>query len=97
MSPTCERSSWVGWTTSLVSVELALPAGAAPPTDPLPARERPTRARSVLLGYLVVLSFLTYLDRACLASIKPQLIEELHLSMDQMSAIFSCRPGGGPA
>ena len=55
----------------------------------LSAGERPTRARRVLLGYLAVLAFLTYLDRACLASIKPLLTEELHLSMNQMSAIFS--------
>lgn len=55
----------------------------------LPVAARPTRTRRVVLGYLVALAFLTYLDRACLASIKPALIADLHLTMDQMSAIFS--------
>jgi MFS family permease len=49
----------------------------------------PSRVRRRVLGFLLVLAFLTYLDRACMASIKPYLVDDLHLSMTEMSAIFS--------
>lgn len=49
----------------------------------------PTRARRMVLGFLVVLAFLSYLDRACMAHIKPFVMADLHLTMMQMSAIFS--------
>ncbi|MBA3937548.1 MAG: MFS transporter [Planctomycetes bacterium] len=49
----------------------------------------PTRARRRVLGYLGALAFLTYLDRACLAAIKPAVMDDLHLTMDQMSMVFS--------
>ena len=36
------------------------------------APARPTRVRRTVLGFLMALAFLTYLDRACLAYIKPR-------------------------
>jgi ACS family glucarate transporter-like MFS transporter len=50
---------------------------------------RPTRVRRTVLGLLMALAFLTYLDRACMAYIKPQLMEDFHLTMEQMGVIFS--------
>lgn len=50
---------------------------------------RPTRVRRRVLGFLLALAFLTYLDRACLAYIKPAIVADLHLSMTEVSAIFS--------
>jgi len=50
---------------------------------------RPTTIRHRVLGFLVVLAFMTYLDRACMASIKPAVMADLSLSMNQMGAIFS--------
>ncbi len=49
----------------------------------------PTRVRRTVLGYLMALAFLTYLDRACLAYIKPHLMDDFHLTMDEMGVIFS--------
>ncbi len=53
------------------------------------AGARPTRVRRTVLGYLMALAFLTYLDRACMAYIKPYLMDDFHLTMDEMSIIFS--------
>jgi MFS transporter, ACS family, glucarate transporter len=49
----------------------------------------PTRVRRTVLGFLMALAFLTYLDRACMAYIKPYLMDDFHLTMDEMSVIFS--------
>jgi ACS family glucarate transporter-like MFS transporter len=49
----------------------------------------PTQVRRTVLGFLMALAFLTYLDRACMAYIKPYLMDDFQLSMGQMSVIFS--------
>jgi MFS family permease len=53
------------------------------------ANDGPTRVRRTVLRYLMALAFLTYLDRACMAYIKPYLMDDFQLSMGQMSVIFS--------
>jgi len=50
---------------------------------------RATRVRRTVLAFLMALAFLTYLDRACMAYIKPYLMDEFQLTMGQMSVIFS--------
>ncbi len=58
-------------------------------TTPATIVAAPTRARHRVMAYLAGLAFLTYLDRACLASIKPLVMDDLHLSMDQINMVFS--------
>ncbi|HEY5313834.1 MAG TPA: MFS transporter [Pirellulales bacterium] len=49
----------------------------------------PTRVRYRVVSLAVLLAMLTYLDRACIAKLAPYIMEELALSKDQMSYVFS--------
>ena len=50
---------------------------------------RATGVRHVVLGMLLLLSIITYLDRVCINSAAPAMREELGLSTEQMGAIFA--------
>lgn len=56
--------------------------------NPAPA-SRPTRARYVVVAFCVGLAVVTYLDRACLATLAPNIMRDLSLSKEQMSAVYS--------
>jgi MFS family permease len=56
--------------------------------NPVPA-PRPTRARYVVVAFCVGLAVVTYLDRACLATLAPHIMRDLSLSKEQMSAVYS--------
>jgi MFS family permease len=45
--------------------------------------------RSKVLGFAFTLSVITYLDRVCISTAAPYIIEELGLTMLQMSVVFS--------
>jgi ACS family glucarate transporter-like MFS transporter len=47
----------------------------------------PVRAR--VLGFAFLLAVVTYLDRVCISAAAPSIMEELHLSVLQMSLVFS--------
>src|SRR4029077_1036051 len=48
-----------------------------------------TRVRTRVLGFAFLLAVITYLDRICISAAAPFIMEDLHLSMVQMSAVFS--------
>lgn len=50
---------------------------------------RPTRIRYRVVGFMLVLGAVTYLDRACIATLSPEIRRDLGLSKDQMSWIYS--------
>ena len=54
-----------------------------------PGSVRPTRTRFVVVGFCVGLAVVTYLDRACIATLAPNIMRDLGLSKDQMSVIYS--------
>ena len=57
---------------------------------PLPAAVvRPSRVRHGVVAFTVSLAMVTYLDRACLGTLAPQVSGDLGLSKDQMSWVFS--------
>jgi MFS family permease len=47
----------------------------------------PVRAR--VLGFAFLLAVVTYLDRVCISAAAPSIMKELHLSVLQMSVVFS--------
>ena len=47
------------------------------------------RARGRVLTFAFLLAVITYLDRICISAAAPFIMEDLHLSMVQMSAVFS--------
>jgi len=47
------------------------------------------RARGRVLVFAFLLAVITYLDRICISAAAPFIMEDLHLSMVQMSAVFS--------
>ena len=51
--------------------------------------ERPTRVRFGVVGFCVALAVVTYLDRACMATLAPDIMRDLGLSKNQMSVIYS--------
>ena len=59
--------------------------------NPIPSipSSRPTRVRYGVVGFCVGLAVVTYLDRACLATLAPDIMRDLGLSKNQMSAIYS--------
>ena len=59
--------------------------------NPIPSTpaSRPTRTRFVVVGFCVALAVVTYLDRACIATLAPDIMRDLGLSKSQMSAIYS--------
>jgi sugar phosphate permease len=50
---------------------------------------RPTRARYGVVTLLVSLAMVTYLDRACIATLAPDIMRDLSLSKEQMSWVYS--------
>ena len=50
---------------------------------------RPTRVRFIVVGFAVALAAVTYLDRACIATLAPDIMRDLGLSKNQMSWVFS--------
>jgi len=50
---------------------------------------RPTRVRHQVVGLAVLLAMVTYLDRACIATLAPDIMKSLRLSKDQMSYVYS--------
>ena len=50
---------------------------------------QPTRIRYQVVGLAVLLAMVTYLDRACLGKLAPEIMRDLDLSLVQMSTVFS--------
>jgi ACS family glucarate transporter-like MFS transporter len=50
---------------------------------------RPTRVRTRVLGFAFLLAVVTYLDRVCISAAAPYIMDDLHLSVLQMSVVFS--------
>src|SRR5947207_7716835 len=48
-----------------------------------------TRVRGRVLAFAFLLAVVTYLDRICISAAAPFIMEELHLSILQMSVVFS--------
>jgi len=48
-----------------------------------------TRVRTRVLAFAFLLAVVTYLDRICISAAAPFIMEDLHLSILQMSAVFS--------
>ena len=48
----------------------------------------PSRARYLVVALGVLLAMITYLDRACIATLAPDIQKELSLTKDQMSYVF---------
>lgn len=64
------------------------------PPDPLsstlPSRSvRATRVRYAVVAMAVLLAMVTYLDRACIATLAPGIMLDLNLTKDQMSVIYA--------
>jgi MFS family permease len=53
------------------------------------ATDRPTRVRFIVVGFAVALAGVTYLDRACIATLAKDIMRDLELSKEQMSWVFS--------
>ena len=49
----------------------------------------PTRVRYTVVGLMIALAMVTYLDRACIGKLAPDISRDLHLSKEQMSVVFS--------
>src|SRR6266699_6525157 len=47
------------------------------------------RVRERVLAFAFLLAVVTYLDRVCIAAAAPFIMEDLHLSVLQMSVVFS--------
>ena len=50
---------------------------------------RPSRARHRVVALCVGLAVVTYLDRACIATLAPDIMREFSLTKDQMSVVYS--------
>jgi ACS family glucarate transporter-like MFS transporter len=50
---------------------------------------RASRARGRVLAFAFLLAVVTYLDRICISAAAPFMMEDLHLTVLQMSAVFS--------
>jgi ACS family glucarate transporter-like MFS transporter len=48
-----------------------------------------TRARVTVLWFVFLLAFVTYLDRVCISAAAPYIIDELHLTTQQMGVVLS--------
>ena len=55
----------------------------------LPSMPPTTRVRTRVLAFAFLLAVVTYLDRICISAAAPFIMEDLHLTMLQMSAVFS--------
>src|SRR5258706_15254142 len=63
------------------------PSGAGAPSDSV--MTRPTGARRRVLIFAFFLAVVTYLDRICISAAAPFIMADLHLTVLQMSAVFS--------
>ena len=52
-------------------------------------KSRPTRVRFGVVGFVVALAMVTYLDRVCISTLSGQIMRDLSLSEHQMSWVFS--------
>lgn len=48
-----------------------------------------SRTRFIVVGFAVLLAMVTYLDRACIATLAPDIMRDLNLSKTQMSWVYS--------
>src|ERR671923_2056621 len=48
-----------------------------------------SRVRGTVLVFAFLLAVVTYLDRICISAAAPYIMEDLHLSVVQMSVVFS--------
>lgn len=60
----------------------------APSLSPL-SSPQPTAVRHRVLGLAIALAMVTYLDRACIGTLAPYISQDLALSKEQMSWVFS--------
>ncbi|HTO02420.1 MAG TPA: MFS transporter [Opitutus sp.] len=58
-------------------------------SPPFSAAVRPTRVRYRVVAFAVGLAMVTYLDRACIATLAPEIMRDLDLSKAQMSWVYS--------
>src|SRR5712691_6657981 len=49
----------------------------------------PTRVRGRVLAFAFLLTVITYLDRVCISAAAPAIMADLHISVLQMSGVFS--------
>lgn len=61
----------------------------SPGSQTSPERERPTHVRYSVLGWLFLLSIVTYLDRMAIGGAGPFIRADLHLTPLQLGAVFS--------
>lgn len=59
------------------------------PSDLMMPGCRATRVRYKVVSMAVLLAMVTYLDRACISKLAPDIMRDLHLSDGQMSWVFS--------
>lgn len=60
-----------------------------PRVDSVSALQKPTRVRYGVVGFCCALAVVTYLDRACIGVLAPDIRRDLGLDMKQMSYVFS--------
>ena len=61
----------------------------SPRTNAAAPGAAPTRARHVVLGFIVVLAIITYIDRVCISQAAPDIRRDLGLNEEQMGWVFS--------
>lgn len=59
------------------------------PDFPDASHFRPTKVRHRVVGLVILLGSVTYLDRACIATLAPSIMRDLSLSKEQMSWVYS--------
>jgi ACS family glucarate transporter-like MFS transporter len=55
----------------------------------VPSPQVPTRVRYRVVGLMITLAMVTYLDRACVAKLAPDIMADLALTKEEMSWVFS--------
>ena len=51
--------------------------------------QQPTRARHLVLGFMVLMAMITYLDRVCMSQTAPEFRRDLGIDEKQMGYAFS--------
>ncbi|MES1167683.1 MAG: MFS transporter, partial [Oleiharenicola lentus] len=59
------------------------------PSSPHPTDLRPTRVRYRVVGIVILLGMITYIDRACISKMTEPIMADLGLTKVQMSWVFS--------
>ena len=59
------------------------------PSSPAAAPPRPTHARYKVVGIVILLGMITYIDRACISNLAPHIMADLGLTKVQMGYVFS--------